>query len=183
MRVFAQLAVLLLLPLLANAQIRHDPLSDKEIDQLRDAAMDPNARLKLYTEFARSRLAAIEQMRVDPKTKDRAQQTHDGLRDFLDVYDELDGNIDNFEKRDADLRKPLKFIIEADNEFQAKLRAIHDAADVTPDEFRQYEFELSDALDTLDTSVKDHRDLLAEQEEAAKHKKKSAQAAPAREFR
>ena len=35
----------------------------------------------------------------------------------------------------------------------------------------QDEFLLSNALDTLDSSVQDHRDLLTEQEEAAKRKK------------
>jgi truncated hemoglobin YjbI len=67
----------------------------------------------------------------------------------------------------------LKVIIDADTEFQAKLRALKDAANVSPEETKQYEFILTNALDTLDTSVEDQRKLLAEQVEAAKHRKKS----------
>jgi hypothetical protein len=75
--------------------------------------------------------------------------------------------------RKDDIRKPLKVVIDADTEFQAKLRALKDAADVPAEDANQYEFILTNALDTLDTSAVDHRKLLAEQEEAAKHRKKS----------
>jgi predicted nucleic acid-binding Zn-ribbon protein len=153
------------------AQRRRDPLNPLEADQLRDAAQEPSERLKLYIQFTRTRLAALEQMRADPKVTDRGKQTHDRLQDFLDVYDELNDNIDTFVARKADLRKPLKTVLEADNEFQAKLRALKSSADAHKDEAAQYDFLLSNALDTIDSSVQDHRQLLDEQE-AAMHKKK-----------
>ena len=154
------------------AQRRRDPLNPVEQDQLRDAAQEPSERLKLYIEFSRTRLASLEQMRADPKVTDRAQQTRDRLQDFLDVYDELNDNIDTFVERKADLRKPLKTLIEADTEFQAKLRALKSSADANKDEAKQYDFLLASVLDTVDSSVQDHRQLLSEQEEAFKHKKK-----------
>jgi chromosome segregation ATPase len=154
------------------AQRRRDPLNPLEADQLRDAAQEPSERLKLYIQFARTRLTSLEQMRADPKVTDRAQQTRDRLQDFLDVYDELNDNIDTFVDRKADLRKPLKTVIEADTEFQAKLRALKSSADANKDEAKQYDFLLTSVLDTIDSSVQDHRQLLSEQEEAAKHKKK-----------
>jgi hypothetical protein len=153
------------------AQTRRDPLNPNEQDELRDAAQDPGERLKLYILFARTRLTALEQVRTDPKATDRAQQTRDRLQDFLDVYDELNDNIDTFVERKADLRKPLKAIIEADTEFQAKLRALKSSADASKDQAK-YDFLLSNVLDALDGGVQDHRQLLGEQEEAAKHKKK-----------
>ena len=137
-----------------------DPLNPTEIDQLRDAAQDPSDRLKLYIQFARTRLASLEQMRADPKVTDRAQQTHDRLQDFLDVYDELNDNIDTFVERKSDLRKPLKAVIEADTEFQAKLRALKNSADANKEEAKQYDFLLTNVLDTVDSSVQDHRQLL-----------------------
>jgi predicted nucleic acid-binding Zn-ribbon protein len=158
---------------LASAQRHHDPLTPLEIDQLRDQAQEPELRLKLYVTFARTRLDAIDKARSDAKTVARGQVTHDRLQDFLDVYDELNDNIETFVDRRADLRKPLKAVLEADNEFQAKLRALKQAATATPEEIRQYDFLLATALDTLDSSAQDHRQLLAEQEEAAKHKKPS----------
>jgi hypothetical protein len=154
------------------AQRHRDPLNPVEADQLRDAAQEPSERLKLYIQFTRTRLTALEQMRADPKIIDRGKQTHDRLQDFLDVYDELNDNLDTFVARKADLRKPLKTILEADNEFQSKLRALKSSADANKDEAAQYDFLLSNVLDTIDSSVQDHRQLLDEQEEAAKHKKK-----------
>lgn len=172
LRKFAPLALGWMLLSSAWAQTRRDPLNPLEQDQLRDAAQEPADRLKLYIQFSRARLSSLEQMRADPKTTDRAQQTRDRLQDFLDVYDELNDNIDTFVDRKADLRKPLKAIIEADTEFQARLRALKNSADANKDEARQYDFLLTSVVETVDSSVQDHRQLLSEQEEAFKHKKK-----------
>jgi hypothetical protein len=62
-------------------------------------------------------------------------------------------------------------VIDADTEFQAKLRALKDAADVPPAEAEQYQFVLTNAIETVDSATEDHRKLLTEQEEQAKHKK------------
>ena len=156
----------------AGAQSHRDPFTQPEIDQIRDSSWEPQQRLALYVKFARARLVALEQMRSDPKTKDRAQQTHDKLDDFLLIYDELNDNIDTYVGRKSDLRKVLKTIIDGDTEFQAKLRALRDEAGSKKEELEHYEFLLTNALETLDSSVQDHRQLLSEQEEAAKQKKK-----------
>jgi hypothetical protein len=156
---------------LAQAQRHHEPLTQLEIDQIRDASWEPKQRLTLYVQFTRARLVKLEEMRNDPKTKDRPRQTHDLLDDFQLLYDELNDNIDTYIDRKDDIRKPLKTVIEADTEFQAKLRALKDAADVPVAESQQYEFVLSNILDSVDTAAQDHRKLLADQEEAAKHKK------------
>ena len=166
--------VVLLLAAASPAQRHRDPLTQPEIDQVRDASWEPRQRLSLYLQFARARLVKLEQMRSDPKTKDRARQTHDLLDDFQLLYDELTDNIDTYVDRKDDIRKPLKLIIDADNEFQAKLRALKDAADVRPEEMSAYEFVLTNALETVDTSAEDHKKLLADQEDAAKHKKLNA---------
>jgi hypothetical protein len=168
------LALLLALPLCSplSAQRRRDPLNPLEIDQLRDAMLDPDERLKLYVKFSRDRMTKLEQMRSDPKTAERARQTHDMLGAFLAVYDELNDNIDMYVGRKDDIRKPLKVIIEADTEFQAKLRALKNAANTNAAEASQYEFLLTDALDTVDSSADDHRKTVAEVEEYMKKKKK-----------
>ncbi len=164
--------LLLISAALSFAQHRRDPFTPPEIDQIRDTSWEPQLRLGLYVKFARARLVSLEQMRNDPKTKNRAQQTHDLLDDFLLIYDELNDNIDTYVDRKNDIRKPLKVIMDADTEFQAKLLALRDAAGVPEEDAKQYEFILSNALDTLDSSAKDHRELMADQQEAAKHKKK-----------
>jgi hypothetical protein len=172
------LGLLLALPLLSSffsplsAQRRRDPLNPLEIDQLRDAMLDPDERLKLYVTFCRDRMTKLEQMRSDPKTTERGRQTHDMLEDFLAIYDELDDNIDMYVGRKDDIRKPLKIVIEADTEFQAKLRALKNSANTNAAEARQYEFLLADALETVDSSADDHRKTVAEVEDYMKRKKK-----------
>src|SRR5947209_5901130 len=167
----AVLSALVLWSGIAFAQRHRDPLTQPEIDKIRDASWEPKQRLSLYLEFTRARLVKMEEMRNDPKSKDRAQQTHDLLDDFQRLYDELNDNIETYVDRKDDIRKPLKLIVEADTEFQAKLRALKDAADVPPAEAATYEFVLTNALETVDSASEDHRKLLADQEDAAKHKK------------
>jgi hypothetical protein len=155
----------------AFAQHHRDPMTPTEVDQIRDTSWEPKQRLALYVQFARERLTKLEQMRADPKTTDRPKQTHDLLDDFQLLYDELNDNIDTYVDRKDDIRKPLKVIIDADTEFQAKLRALNDAANVNPAEYREYEFVLTNAIDTVDSSLDDHRKLLSDQEEESKHKR------------
>jgi hypothetical protein len=170
--------VMLALPLLipgsapVYGERRRDPLNQLEIDQLRDAMLDPDQRLKLYVKFSRDRMTKLEQMRGDPKVKERGQQTHDMLEDFIGVFGELDDNVEMYVGRKEDIRKVLKLVIEADTEFQSKLRALKSAANTNAEEASQYEFLLTDALDTVDSSTEDHRKTLTEVEDYMKHKKK-----------
>lgn len=166
------IVTLLCLAAPAWCQRQDDPLTPIEIDQLRDAAVEPEARMKLYVQFARARLVKLEQMRADPKATDRARQTHTMLQEFLTVYNELNDNLDNFESRKADLRKALKPVIEGDTEFQAKLRALQNDPRSSKEEASEYEFVLSSTVETVDSSADDHRKMLTEQEELWKHKKK-----------
>src|SRR5438477_3845404 len=73
---------LLLLAAAGGAQTHHrDPLSPLEVDKIRDSAMEPAIRLKLYVEFARTRLDKLQQVRSDPKITDKDEQTGAALQD------------------------------------------------------------------------------------------------------
>lgn len=154
------------------AQKRYDPLSQKEINDLREANMEPDKRLKLFISYARARLVSMQEARANPKTQNRGEITHDWLTDFLDIYDELDDNVDMYVQRKDDFRKAMQAVIEADAEFQSKLLALRDAAGVPLEEFKQYQFALKNALDTVDSAVDDHKQALKDLEEEAKKKKK-----------
>jgi hypothetical protein len=157
-----------------------DPLTDLEIDQLRDSAQEPEARLKLYIAFARARLEKLQQIRSDPKITDKDQQIRSALQDFADIYDELDENVDTFADRGDDLRKAIKPVIEADTEFGSKLRAFKLSLESSRDEAEKYDFLLGTAMEAVDNAAKDHRDLLAEQDEKFKNKKNKAHKESAR---
>lgn len=167
-------ALLLLMATCAGAQAhRRDPLTPPEVDKIRDSAMEPEVRLKLYIEFARARLDKLQQVRADPKITgtDKDDQTRASLQDFTDVYDELSTNVDTFADRGNDIRKALKPVIEADTEFGSKLRAFKSSLAGSKEEAGKYDFLVGSALEAIDSGAKDHRDLLAEQEETFKHKK------------
>jgi len=156
----------------SRAQRDREPLHAAEIDQLRDAAMDPEQRLRLFVQFARARLISLNEVQADPKAKDRTQQEHDLLQDFLDIYDELNDNIDNFVQRREDMRKPLRVVIEGDSKCLSKLHAAKISSDIARPEDKLPEFLLTTAISTVVSSAQDHRQLLEHQEETAKARKK-----------
>ncbi len=177
MTALSRIALLLVLAAItlprALAQ-HHASLTPAEVDQLRDAAMEPNDRLKLYLKFLRERMAALEQIRTNPKLDmaDKAAQIHDRLQDFLDLYDELNDNVDTYVDRKDDIRKPLKTIIEADPEFLQKFNTYLTELQADKIDTKSYSFLVSNITDTLKSSADDHKQLMQEQEEAAKHRKK-----------
>src|SRR6266478_10223873 len=129
------LLLLLLLSIAASAK-RRDPLTDAEIDQLREVAMEPLKRLQLFIKFADLRLTTIGQMRDDPKQAEgRGKKIHNLLEDFTAILDEINDNLDQYQGRPLDkdtrkdFKKALKDVIEADDKFELKLRTLRSAAD------------------------------------------------------
>lgn len=148
-----------------------DPLNPKEADELREAAQEPDKRLKLLTQFARARLQSIEQMRGDPKLEaERGPQVHNMLEDFTALVDELDDNIDDFADRHNDERKGLKAVIEAATEFQLKLRTLKEQS--AGNESSDYSFVLQNAIEAVNTNLDNARKTLEEQETEFKEAKK-----------
>ncbi len=166
-------ALLLAPPIAAQNRPGHDPLNPAEVDQLRDTAVEPNQRLKLYVGFARARMTSIDQLLADPKAKDRAGQLHDLLQDFATLSDEIADNVEMYNTQHWDIRKSLKLVIEGDSEFQLKLRRLSQqsedpklAADAD-----QYKFVLRDAIESLNNNADDARHAMQEQSELAKNNK------------
>ena len=175
-RSLAYLAATLLIsaPLWPQVHER-DPLTDKEVDQLRETAVEPEKRLKLMVDFTRARMATVDQLRSDPKpAKDRGTKIHDLLEDVSSLVDEIDDNVENYNERSADLRKPLKDIVQMDSEFQAKLRELR-AYMEDPKNTREaddYKFAVEDVTESVNQSADSSRKLLDEQNAKFAKKKK-----------
>ena len=170
------LAVVVMLAATAAQTKRHDALNEADIDQLRETAQEPEKRLPLMVDFARARLAAIEQLRADPRFADgRGQRVHDMLADFGQIVDELGDNMDEYDRQNYDLRKPLKTIIEAASEFQLKLRTLKDssASGQGAREARAYEFVLQDVTESVNTTLDDAHKMLEDQERRVKEAKEA----------
>lgn len=143
-------------------QRRHDPLNDTEIDQLRETAQEPEKRMKLYMTFAKARMEIVQHMRTDPKLMGtNGSEMRTVLEDLATLVDETDDNLDQFNGRSQDLRKPLKQIIEMDSDFQVKLAELKRTS--TEQQLRGYGFSLDSAIDSVNESADSARAMLADQ--------------------
>lgn len=175
MRSLALIAVLIVTSAPLWSQIHdRDPLTDAEVDQLRETAIEPEKRLKLMVEFTKARMTSLEQVRTDPKAKDRGKRMHDLLEDISTLVDEIDDNVDDYNERSADLRKPLKQVVEMDSDFQTKLHELKNTENDPKniDEASDYKFALDDAIESIDQSATANRKLLDEQNVKFAKKKK-----------
>jgi hypothetical protein len=163
--------VLLMCSLAQYSAAQHrDPLNEKEIDEMREAADYPDKRLSLMVSFARARMVSIEQLRADPTSgKDRPMQVHDLLQDFTSLLDEIDDNIDMYGSHKTDMRRGLKLVIEADSEWQLQLRELKEQS--PPEELEQYSFILGNASEAVRDTADSARKELQEQNELARNKK------------
>lgn len=150
---------------------KRDPLSTKEVEELREATQEPEKRVALLVKYAKARMLAIQQVQADPKLADRPQQIHDLLEDFNYLHDELDDNLDMYTRQKSDFRKALKLAIEAYSEWQVQLRALKESA--KPEELKEFSFALETAFENVNAGADTTRELLAEQEQARAKKKKN----------
>ncbi len=162
------MASLLALPAWAQRKDR-DPLTDTEVDQMRESADLPNKRLELLVKFARERIFEVESAQDESSGATRGKQIHDNLEDFIAILDEIEDNIDMYGTHNADMRKGLKLVIEADSEWQLKLRQIKEKS--PPEELQRYSFVLINATDTVGDSATTARETLQEQNKLAAEKK------------
>ncbi len=145
-----------------SAQRKRDPLNDKEVEDLRETAQEPAKRMKLLVSYAKARMEMIEHMRTDPKLAgDNQSEIRKLLEDVAALVDEIDDNLDMYNQRTEDLRKPLKAIVEMDTDFQLKLRTIKEAS--SQDELRNIGFALENATESVNESADSARAMLADQ--------------------
>jgi hypothetical protein len=161
---------------------RRDPLSEAEADQVRQAALEPYKRLKLFIKFSDARLESIDQMRTDPKQADgRGRKIHDLLEDFTALMDEVNDNLDQYQGRPLskddrkDFHKGLKEVIEACDKWETHLKALQTAAETDPQtqkESQDYRFVLQDAQDAVKSSAEVAREYVETTPIEPKDKKK-----------
>lgn len=144
------------------AQKHRDPLNDKEIDELRETAQEPAKRMKLLATYAKARMDMIEHIRTDPKLAgENDEEVRKLLEDLAYLVDEIDNNLDMYNQRTEDLRRPLKTIVEMNSDFQLKLRTIKETSSAA--ELRNIGFSLENATDSVNESADSARAMLADQ--------------------
>jgi hypothetical protein len=96
-------------------------------------------------------------------------QIHDLLEDFTTLLDEVGDNIDMYASHNADMRKGLTLLVEANSEWQLQLRRLKEQS--PPEELDQYSYILNNATDAVHDMADDSRQELQKQNELAKQKK------------
>ena len=94
-KLFSVVCLFALFASFARAQHKRDPLTEPEVDQLRETAQEPDKRLKLMVKFARARMLAIDQLRSDPKVADEAKDYEFVLDNTLEAVNQ---SVDNARK-------------------------------------------------------------------------------------
>ncbi|MGA8530648.1 MAG: hypothetical protein WB622_13100 [Acidobacteriaceae bacterium] len=138
------------------AQDNQDPLSDDEVQAIRDNAVHPNERIKLYTKFIEDRLTAIRQLAGDPDVANRKAQIRDKLEEFTHLCDELQDNLDTYDSAHADIRKSLKDLVASTAKWPADLKA----AGTDP----SYDFSLKTAQEAAQSAADEAKQLSTEED-------------------
>ena len=110
-------------PLLAQKD-KPEPLTEAQIEQIREAGIDPNARVGLYTKFLNEHADAIKALTNRAKSPARAKRLDEELQNLTALMDELGSNLDTYSDRHADIRKALKPLTEASEHWLTILRAL-----------------------------------------------------------
>jgi hypothetical protein len=110
-------------PLLGQRD-RREPLTAAQIEQIREAGIDPPGRVKLYTKFLDDHADTIKGVAKRLSSAARNRLLDDEIQDFTALMDELAYNLDVYSGRKADIRKSLKPLTEAAQRWLAMLHAL-----------------------------------------------------------
>jgi len=128
MRSFVNLPAALVLCLIAHSACaqkqHHDPLTEAQVDKIREAGIDPNQRVKLYTAYVSEHVNAVKALTNRGKSEARASRLDQELQDVATLMDELGSHLDVYSDRHADMRPALKSLAELSQQWLRTLRAL-----------------------------------------------------------
>jgi hypothetical protein len=113
-----------------NAQIavaqkdHHDPLTEAQVEKIREAGIYPNERIKLYIEFVSDHVNTVKSLTNRGKSDARAMHLNNELQDVATLMDELGSNLDEYSDRHADIRIALKALAEDSQHWLITLKAL-----------------------------------------------------------
>ena len=147
------------------SQSKKDPLTDKQIEEVREAGDDPPQRITLFVGYIEDRSQEIHSLATSAGAQNREARTHNLLDEFTRLSDDLADNMDAFNDQHADLRKALKPLIEKSAAWTTVLN------ELKPNP--QYDFVRKTALDANQSVHEDAVQMLADQEKYFAAKKKA----------
>jgi hypothetical protein len=164
----ALLAALLFVHPLMSQKDKPEPLTEAQIEEIREAGIDPNGRVDLYTKFLNEHADTIKSLTNRSKSLARAKRLDEELQDLTALMDEFGSNLDMYSDRHADIRKALKPLTESTDRWLGILRAL-------PGE-SGFDLARKEAIESGQDLADEAKRLLAEQTEYFKlHKDEQGQ--------
>ena len=102
----------------------HDPLTEAQVEKIREAGIYPNERIKLYIEFLGDHVNVVKSLSNRGKSDARAMHLDKELQDVATLMDELGSNLDEYSDRHADIRLALKALDEDSQHWLITLKAL-----------------------------------------------------------
>jgi hypothetical protein len=130
MRPMRSIALLLLAcpcvcaPLALAQKEKPEPLTEAQIEEIREAGVDPNGRVSLYTKYVNEHADTIKSLTGRAKSLSRSKRLDEELQELTTLMDEFGSNLDVYSDRHADIRKALKPLTEATDRWLGILRAL-----------------------------------------------------------
>ena len=153
------------------AQSKKDPLTEQQIEEVREAGDNPPERIKLYVGYLEERITEIHKLNADHIAQNKTVRLHNLFDEFTRLSDELQDNMDAFDQQHADLRKMLKEIVEKTAQWTTVMNE--------PVASTGYDFARKTALDsnqtahdTATTMLADEIKYFAEQKKQEKEEQK-----------
>jgi hypothetical protein len=167
------LFLVLIFPLLfaggaAAQKEKRQTLTEAQVEKIREAGIDPDQRIRLYTQFLDEHADTIKGLTNRAKSGARVKRLDDELQDLTSLMDELGSNLDEYSERKADMRIALKKLNDVAPKWQSILKAL--PGEPGFDEARK------ESLEAWDDLADQAKRLLAEQTEYfATHKDERGQ--------
>jgi hypothetical protein len=168
-RIFIGLFLFLTVASLLHAQKeKRQPLTEAEIDKIREAGIFPDERITIYTKIMDEHADTIKGLTNRRASMARGKRIDDELLDLTALMDELGSNLDQYSERKADIRGGLRKLNDAAPKWLGILRAL--AGEPAFDEARK------EAIEAGEDLADEGKRLLTEQTEYfATHKEEKGQ--------
>lgn len=114
--------MILLGAMASHAQRHSTALSQAEEESVRDAADDPAKRVAVYQSIIEARVKRIQDILADKRAQGRREDIRENMDEITGLVDELEDNLDDYDGKHRDLRKPLPKLLDATLRWESVLK-------------------------------------------------------------